>query len=282
MDLMAAFDELDGKKGEVIHSPINYPGNKLELMDWILDHLPQSKKFVDVFGGSAQVLISKSPSDLEVYNDLNNGLTTFFKVLQDQKKMKDLFDRAQILIHSKQMFEEFKDSWQTEQDDVTKALMFYYIIQASHLSKGMSFGKVSKGKADIYRKLNRYLPLFGAIHNRIYKVQIENMDFRKLIPAYDDYDAVFYCDPPYYESNEYANKMSRVCHKDLLDLIFKSRGYFAVSGYKSDLYGEYPWHRVEMTTLRTNAKAISGSGDFKNIQSRTSERLEYLYIKEVG
>ncbi len=274
MDLLSMFNELDDAKPEIIHSPLNYPGNKIELMDFILPHLPKSKKFGDVFGGSGQMIISREPCDLEIYNDLDNGVTSFFKVMQDPVLHQELYKRCHMLVHSKQLFEEFKQQWPQEQDPLTKAVMFYYVVQASHLSRGRTWGKVTSGKADIYRKIDRYLPLFSKIHNRFRKVQIENMHWEKLIPTYDDYDMVWYCDPPYYDSNEYKHRMTREDHKRFLDLVFKSKGYFAVSGYKSDLYMGYKWAHIEHTTVRANVNTVD--------QSRTAHRSEYLYIKEVG
>lgn len=51
--------------------------NLLKLMP--LKH----QEYVEVFGGGASLLFAKTPSPLEVYNDLDQGLVNFFRVLRD-------------------------------------------------------------------------------------------------------------------------------------------------------------------------------------------------------
>lgn len=281
MSLLDAFNNLHGEKA-IIRSPINYPGNKMEIMDFTLSHLPKTDKFIDAFGGSGQVMLCREPCRLEVYNDLDNGISSFYRVLQDKDLTKQLIDRVSLFIHSREMFETFKTEWREETDLVSKAVKFYYIIQASHLSRGRIYGRVTRGPADIYRKLERYLPLFPTVHNRFHKVQVENLHFRELIRIYDSHDAVFYCDPPYWDNNQYQCLMSRAEHLELCKLIFQSKGFFAVAGYRNEIYDQFPWDRVEMTVIRQQSGAVTGDPTNRKVQSRTDVRTEYLFIKEMS
>ena len=49
---------------------IGYVGGKFYLKEKIYSILPNHTIFVEVFGGAANVLLHKSPSKVEVYNDL--------------------------------------------------------------------------------------------------------------------------------------------------------------------------------------------------------------------
>jgi len=53
----------------MIKPTLQWPGSKMKMMDWILSEFPEHKCFVDVFGGSGAVLLNKTPSNNDVYND---------------------------------------------------------------------------------------------------------------------------------------------------------------------------------------------------------------------
>jgi len=67
-----------------LRSPLNYFGSKSRIASRIVKHFPAHHTFVDVFGGSAAVLLAKAPSPVEVYNDIDGDLVNFFRVLQDR------------------------------------------------------------------------------------------------------------------------------------------------------------------------------------------------------
>lgn len=66
----------------IIRPALRYPGSKLRLMPWLLDFVPIHTIAVDVFGGSASFIISKLPSDMEIYNDRNQDIVNFFRALE--------------------------------------------------------------------------------------------------------------------------------------------------------------------------------------------------------
>lgn len=76
-------DGITDTKHAKLRSPLNYFGSKSRIASRIVKHFPTHHTFVDVFGGSAAVLLAKAPSPVEVYNDIDGDLVNFFRVLQD-------------------------------------------------------------------------------------------------------------------------------------------------------------------------------------------------------
>ena len=59
---------------------MKYPGGKRWLAKDIAAMLPPHRCYVEVFGGMGAVLLAKEPSPVEVYNDVDEGLVTVFRV----------------------------------------------------------------------------------------------------------------------------------------------------------------------------------------------------------
>ncbi len=284
---MGLFDELnaldeqeDSVRAGFIHAPTKYCGNKFESLKEILPRLPYLNGFTDVFGGSGQVLSARVRSRLEVYNDRHTGMSAFYRVLQDRKMFDVFFERLEFLQHSRELFYAFKEEYdKPDQSLVDRAVKWYYMVQVSFGGKGLEFGRVKKGKSDLYNKIIAYFPNFEHFHERFKGVQVENLDWYDCIKDYDGYDMVFYLDPPYWESNQYVCTMNKIDHMRMCDLIFDSKGFFALSGYANDLYDKYPWDNVFNWEVSQNFQP--SEGNVNNVK-RTDTRLEYLWIKEVS
>jgi len=67
-----------------IRPALRYPGSKIRMMPWLLEFVPTHTTAVDVFGGSASFILSKSVSTIEVYNDKNEDVVNFFQMLRDR------------------------------------------------------------------------------------------------------------------------------------------------------------------------------------------------------
>jgi DNA adenine methylase len=74
-------------------------------------------------------------------------------------------------------------------------------------------------------------PLIHEACRRLQKVVIENKDFEKLIKQYDRPESFFYCDPPYYETEDYYEGAGFTVkdHKRLADCLCGIQGKFLLS-----------------------------------------------------
>lgn len=68
-------------------SLFGYVGSKNRQLKNLLPIIEntEARLFVDVFGGSGSVLAAKKPSVFEVYNDADERLADFFRVLMNEK-----------------------------------------------------------------------------------------------------------------------------------------------------------------------------------------------------
>ena len=69
---------------EIINSPFKWVGGKSRLRKQIIPLLPKHTCYVELFSGAAWVLFGKPPSDVEVLNDLDQELVTFFRVVKEK------------------------------------------------------------------------------------------------------------------------------------------------------------------------------------------------------
>jgi DNA adenine methylase len=82
-----------------------------------------------------------------------------------------------------------------------------------------------------------------AIHARLRRVVVENMDALELIRREDTVETLFYCDPPYLHETRtatdvYDHEMTLNDHRAFLDVAASSVGKFMISGYANDLYDQ--------------------------------------------
>ena len=253
---------------KIIKAPFAWLGGKSYLCDQINDILPHSKTYVEVFGGSGITLLKRQPSEIEVFNDRNSGITDFYLTLQEDYQY--LVDGVNELLCSKEMFYYWQQNWEKIEDRKLRALLWYYVIRTSWGGKMKYFG-LEKTK-DPTRRLYVNLPFFAEINKRLHNVVIENHDYQSLMNYYDDEETVFYLDPPYSncEKNEDYYDFT-VDHEEMLDLIFQMKGYVMVSNFESNQYLARDWDEVIQVEQRYSMHRAG-----KN----NTKRQEMLYVKE--
>lgn len=220
-----------------------YPGGKYKLTDWIVDHIPEHKCYVEPFGGGAAVLLNKPESDIEIYNDINSNVVTFFRVLRDRRE--ELVEWLRSTPYSREIHGDMHEKLRqenTEMSDIERAGTFYYLQRSSF--GGNRDGGFCSPRTDSdswWEERKSYengIERLEEIQSRLFEFTIENNGYREIIYRYDSDRTFFYCDPPYLGSEQkYINEFD---HQELRRILEGIDGKWLLS-YESvpDGYEDY-------------------------------------------
>lgn len=161
-----------------------------------------------------------------MFNDYNSLLVNLYRCVRDQPQ--ELMQELRYVINSREDFnmltELHKNGRLDEYPAVKRAACFYQLIRYSYGSGLTSF-------ASQPHSIWRDFPLIDRAHHRLQFVVIENQDFEQLIRHYDSPDSFFYCDPPYYATENYYLDVgfTKHDHMRLRNAVLSSRGKFLIS-----------------------------------------------------
>ena len=214
------------KGGDSINSFMAWVGGKKALRDEILARFPRNyKRYIEVFGGAGWVLFHKPPgNDFEVFNDFNGNLVNLYRCVREQPEA--LRNELRYMLNSRLDFEYMKGMLHSRAvlPDVRRAAYYYALIRYSYAAGTSTFG------SQPHAMWNNF-PLIESAAGRLQKVVTENKDCVKLIRQYDRPESFFYCDPPYYNADQYYEAVSSdgFDHAGLADALLGIKGKFLLS-----------------------------------------------------
>jgi DNA adenine methylase len=270
---------------QIERAPFGWVGGKSRSIREIIPHLPYRYKWVDHFLGSGIVTLNRKESELEICNDRFSGITSFYRVLKDKTRYKELLDYLYTTIHSREEFYHCRDTWCTEIDDVTRAAKWYYMVFHSVISKGQAFARATNSK--VSNVISRNLELFPAVHQRIAKIQFENLDFETCFNDFDDHRTVHYFDPPYIGTDPgiYKHSWTDDDLMRLLNCIARAKGFCALSGYPNATIDNYlKWDHVHTWKVPVHAEVQAFTKENNKAHLKNVQEIDYavecLWIKE--
>jgi DNA adenine methylase len=252
-------------------------GGKANLSRWIIRHLPRHESFIEVFGGSAPVLVSKQRArGQEVYNDLDGLWTNSWRCLRDHnEEMADLihgtpYGRAEFL-HARDSIRHWRQG-ELQLEPLELARLHMVVVRQSFSADGGSWSTCSFGGENRPRLWARLPFEICMCLERIRGVHIEQKDYRYILHRYDHERAAFYLDPPYdgVEDKYYdVNRQDGFDHEALRSAVVDLKGSVVISYYKREGIVElYAGWRCERKSVVVHA------GDEKR------EETELLFIRE--
>lgn len=258
----------------MVLSAFPYPGGKTTLVDDIVQYFPRHRRYVEVFGGSAAVLLNKPPSYIEVYNDLNSDIVHFFETVRDRRD--ELEEWLRATPYSRELHEEWARAFydgERPDDDVARAGRWFYLRYTQY---GAKIDRYSGFKPSIKRNEARSLrgsaDDLDQIVERLQNVTIENQDFKQVVQRYDRDDTLFYLDPPYLETAYNFYGTGQFDHERLSEVLDNCDGHWIVS------YGKIP-ESIEEIATNVEEFAAHYSLDVGDGESRgeDTERLAMNY-----
>lgn len=256
-------------------APVRWFGGKGPMKAKLLPLIPSTRTYVEPFGGGGSVLFARKPSPVEVYNDLDGRLVNLFRVLQDVRLRRKLYERLRYTLYSRA---EYADAMakQSDPNPVTGAWAFF-VVQAMCIGglekTGWSYvvRSSSKGMASNASKFLSRIDLFDKWADRLRHVQIEQRPAKRVLEVYDSTETTFYVDPPYVSdtrtSGVYRHEMTGPEHQTLVTQLLGLSGAVVVSGYIHPIYEPLTaagWDRLDF--------AVNVHAAAADLQNRTGKR----------
>lgn len=251
-------------------SAMRYYGGKWLLAPWIISHFPpQHRIYVEPFGGAASVLLRKSRSYAEIYNDLDGKIVNVFRVLRDPSLSYKLERLIRLTPFARV---EFERAYESSDDPVEQARRTIY-RSFSGFGSGGAIGESTGFRNNSTRSgttpatdWRTYPEQLSLLTERLQGVIIENRPAADVMRQHDGPETLHYLDPPYPEHtrgkegttrHHYRHEMTMEDHRDLARIARSLRGYVVISGYPCRLYDRElfaDWHRVEREALADGAR----------------------------
>ena len=216
----------------------SYLGSKDRLCNKIIGKLPTNYRklhYVEPFGGTATVLINKKPSLIETFNDINDNLFAFFKVLKENPK--ELIKKIDNHLPSEAEHKRcLKNLDKKDLPYLEKAYSLFASYNGGINGFYSAFGFNKKPEAWRDKPYFTKLRQLSLIANRIRKVQLFCRPAQKIIKALDNKNAIFYLDPPYPETEQsgYSHQFTKDDFNKLVEQLKTIEGKFILSCYKKD------------------------------------------------
>lgn len=221
---------------QMINSPFKWVGGKSRLRKSIIELLPAHTCYVEPFAGAAWVLFGKPPSDVEVLNDKDQDLVTFFRVVKE--KPEELIASFEWELVSRAEFERLASLDPSQLTDVQRAHRFYYLIMAGWGGE-FNYPRFQTSIEDgghgnrLFGALQTLQKRLMPVYERLRTVIIENLDWQECIDRYDRPGVVMYVDPPYPENgcNYKHNMREKEAHEALVRRLNRAKCKWIVSSY---------------------------------------------------
>lgn len=213
---------------------IPYSGGKVRLSKKLIKWFPEHTLYIEPFAGSLSVLFAKKPSHTEVVNDLDGDLVNFYRVVRQNST--EFRRMVHFTPYSRELYNELietKDQYTTQ---VERAWYYYTMKRMAWMNDAKKDTiRVDTKGADplLMHAIEKYAWVFA---DRLNSVYIEHRSFERIITQWDRPYAFFYCDPPYYGTEDVYNvEFTKMHHMKLAEMLNSISGKAMVSYY------DEPW-----------------------------------------
>ncbi|MEA5113010.1 MAG: DNA adenine methylase [Geobacteraceae bacterium] len=244
-----------------MHYPvIPWIGGKRRLAKHILPLFPDHTCYVEPFAGGAALFFLKEPSEVEVLNDYNSDLVSLYRVIQHH--MEEFIRQFKWALVSREMFNWLNITPPETLTDIQRAARFYYLQKLAFGGKvsGRTFGTAATSSPRL--NLLRIEEDLSQAHLRLARCVIEHLDWQHCILKYDRPTTLFFCDPPYWQTEGYGVEFPLEQYIILAETMKSAKGkvILTINDHPKmrEAFGEF---RVE--TVKINY-TVGGAGKGKN------------------
>ena len=240
-------------------------GGKRRLAKLILPHVNgEHECYVEPFAGAAAIFFLKEPSKVEVINDINGELVNLYRVVQNH--LDEFVRQFRWWLVSRQLFDWLKATPEKTLTDIQRAARFYYLQRLCFGGKveGRTFGTATTGGVRLnFLRLEEDL---SEAHVRLARTTIEHLEWSACVARYDRPHTLFYCDPPYWDTEGYGVPFPLEEYERLAEMAKTIKGRMVISlNDHPKMRQVFKGLRIERTDLRYTvgggAKATEPRGE---------------------
>jgi DNA adenine methylase len=243
---------------------LRWHGGKWKLAPWIISFFPEHKLYFEPFGGAGSVLLRKPPALLEVYNDLDDRLVSFFRVLRHTDQRRMLLNALRLTPFSESEYLAAMEGCPEDPIEDARRLAvrqaFAHGTDSARRVSGFRIEVFSDFRRGPY-EWTRYHRALAKTAHRLRNVCISKRDWKAVVRRATA-DTLTYLDPPYLPetrrdgSRAYTHELTSEDHRELLGVAVGVAGMVVLSGYPHPLYDEMllGWSRFEREALADGAR----------------------------
>lgn len=170
-----------------------WPGGKSWAIKYILPKIPSHTLYCEPFGGGLAILLAKELSEVEVVNDINSDLVTFYRCVRFH--LDELIKEVQWVLNSREEFNDLRK--QSGLTDIQRAARWFRIQTLSFGGDGDSYGVGRKTGGGVCKSRVSLIERIDQLNTRLDRVNIEHLDWERCLSLYDSDETFFFVDPPY-------------------------------------------------------------------------------------
>jgi len=243
------------------------------MVSKILSLIPKHKIYIEPFFGGGAVFFAKKPSYLEVVNDINDNLVTFYRVCQKEDTWNELNAQIQSSLFSEALFLQAKTIWNGywPATDIQRAWATWVVCNYSFNATPHGGWKWDMGTAGCHsgivaaHKRNNFT---SALFDRLKYAQISCRNAVNVLHERSSAESFAYIDPPYIGCDQkhyhgYGDKEFR----QLLDELEQHyAGKFILSTFANDTIEEY------VIRNNWNVDGLTRFASISNLRSKPNNR----------
>lgn len=161
--------------------------------------------FAEAFVGMGGVFFRRElKPKSEIINDWSGDVANLFRILQ--RHYPQFMDTLKFQLSGRREWNRLMATDPATLTDLERAARFLYLQRLAFGGKveGRNLG-VSYGRPANF-DVTRLASMLEDVHERLAGVLIENLPFDTFIARYDRAETLFYCDPPYWGTEDYYGK----------------------------------------------------------------------------
>lgn len=208
-------------------SPLAYIGGKAHVARQLIALFPTHRTYIEPFVGGGAVFFAKSPSTVEVLNDLDGECVNFLRCCQSHPQ--ELIRYLSFTVASRRLYDIYKSQDPDTLTDIQRAARYLFLLKNS-------FGaRVARQTFhySVTQKSNynptRLPEVLSAAADRLARVQIEQRPYQEVLERFDRPTSFFFIDPPYVGRKLYRFNFKDDDFRELAERLSRIRGQFLMT-----------------------------------------------------